>query len=400
MYGSDAMNIHIKKFTASMFVLAITVFLISYAAYADYDVRILVEGDELSCSQSPVIKDGVTFIPLRDVFEGVGAEVLWDNDNRCAVSVEGDTVVEVYPDSGILLKNGDKKELPGKPFIQNDKIMIPLRAVAESFGYTVLWRGKDYTVSISRNPLLRVHFLDAGQADSIFTELPDGKCMLIDSGESSFGKELEKFIRNLGYSHIDYVVATHPHSDHIGSMDYILKKFSVGSFYMPNVTHTTKTFERMIDALSENGCKCEYIELGSKISSSPCKIEVLSPQNKEYIRMNNYSAVIKLTYENSSVLFSADAEALAEEDMIRKNLDLSADILKIGHHGSGTSSVENYLDKVSALDAVISVGEGNSYGFPSPIVLGHLLERGVSVHRTDLKGNITAVSDGYLCAVD
>lgn len=377
--------------------LAITVFMLSYAAFASADVKVLIDGEEIVCYPSPFIQGETTLVPMRDIFEALGAQVIWNEETRSAEAFLGDIQMIVYPDEGIFEKNGEELHFPEKPILTDNRIMLPLRAIAEGFGYSVIW--KDYTASISSDGIVKVHYLSCGQADCAFVELPDGKSMLIDAAESSFGKELEQYIRNLGYSHIDYVVATHPHSDHIGGMAHILSHFTVGTFYMPDVIHTTVTYEKMLDALYENGCKCEYISQGSIIAEGEYDIVVLSPENREYRRMNNYSAVIKLSYKDTSMLFSADAESDAETNMIAANLDLDADILKVGHHGSSTSSTNAYLDAVSPSVAVISLGKDNSYGFPDEIVMHRLLSRKIEVHRTDLEGTITAVSDGYIYVI-
>lgn len=380
--------------------LAITVFILSYAAFASGEITVLIDGERLACSQAPFIKDGTAFVPMRDIFQKIGADVQWDEENRAATAIYKDVVLTVYPDLAQIKQNEILMNDWHSPVIQDNKIMLPIRAVAESIGCYVLWDSKEYIVSISSQKGLKVSFLDCGQADSIFAELPDGKCMLIDAAESSFGEKLETFIRDKGYSHIDYLVATHPHSDHIGAMAHILKKFSVGTFYMPDVVHTTKTYEKMIDALTQNGCKNEFVEAGSVIAEGEYGITVLSPKKREYIRMNDYSAVIKLNYKDVSILFSADAEATAEEIMLNSQFDLKADILKVGHHASATSSTDRYLDAVSPKDAVITVGRESEYGFPSLLVLMQLESRNINIHRTDKDGTVTAITDGYVYVIE
>lgn len=394
------MELNIKKFTVGIAMLAVIVFTLSYAVFAAYDVKILVDGKVLECAQPPVIRDGTTLVPMRDVFEGLGASVEWNGDTRSASGTYNNTKLTVYADNGKILKNGEELKLTATPIIVNDRLLIPLRAVAEAFGYSVMWRGEDYTVSISTDAVMKIHFLDCGQADSIFIELPDGKCMLIDAAESSFGETLEAYIRSLGYFHIDYVAATHPHSDHIGGMEHILKNFSVGHFYMPEVSHNTKTFEKMLDALEMNGCECMYISRGSIIEDSIYSLRVLSPAKDSYSRMNDYSAVIKLDYKGVSVVFSADAEIGAEQEMADGTIDIDADVLKIGHHGSATSTCDLYLDAVSPKDAIISVGKDNSYGFPSALVNARLENREINIHRTDIDGNIFMTTDGYVYVIE
>jgi len=394
------MQINVRKFTAGIVMLAIIVFTFSYGVYAQGDITVLINGETLECSEPPIIQEGRTFIPMRDVFEGLGARLVWNTQERRADAVYKDVLVTVLPDEGTLIKNGEIVELDAKPFIQNDRILIPLRAVAQCFGYNVIWSGRERIVSVSTDAVLKAYFLDCGQADSIFIALPDGKCMLIDAGESYFGEKLDSFIREKGYSHIDYVVASHPHSDHIGAMAHILENFTVGTFYMPDVVHTTKTYEKMLDALENNGCSRVLISSGDTIADGIYDVRVLSPEKAEYVRMNDYSAVIKLTHKNFSVLFSADAEARAEGKMVDAGADLGADILKAGHHGSATSTTERYLDAVSPRDVIISVGEGNSYGFPSALVMAQLNERNINVYRTDINGNITVVTDGYVYVIE
>ena len=394
------MKLSIKKFTVGIMLLAVIVFVMSYAVYAEYDIKILINGQELSCNKSPVIINSSTLVPMRDIFEALGAEVSWNSPERSATGSFNGNIVTIYPDDGRFLKNGEIISLPASPCISEGYTMIPLRAVAESFGYSVMWRGSDYTVSISTNGTMNAYFLDCGQADSIFIELPDGKCMLVDAGESSFGKELQAFINEEGYSHIDYVVATHPHSDHIGAMAYILENFTVGKFYMPEITHNTKTFEKMLDALGVNGCECIYISSGDFIEDTPYSIEVLSPKKDSYARMNNYSAVLKLSFNTISILLSADAEIDVEKELVSGAVSVDADVLKVGHHGSATSSCEEYLDSVSPRDAIISVGEGNSYGFPSVLVTNRLEKRNINIYRTDINGDICMTTDGYVYVIE
>ncbi len=389
-----------EKFIVGVVLLGVIVFLLSYAAFASYDIKILIDGERFESETSPIIKDGTTLVPLRDIFEKLGADVAWDDNTRSAQAVYEDITIKIFPDNGIFLKNGEELALGVPPLIINNRILVPLRAVAESFGYSVVWRGEDYTVSISKAPVMKTHFLDCGQGDSIFIELPDGKCMLIDAGEESFGETLKSFILSRGYTDIDYVIATHPHSDHIGGMEYILKNFSVEKFFMPQVSHNTKTFEKMLDALLANGCECIYIKQGSVISETLYKILVLAPYREDYSRMNNYSAVVKLDYNNISTIFSADVEVDSEEEIIESKIDINADVLKIGHHGSVTSSSEKYLDAVSPVDAIISVGRDNRYGFPDYLVEERLKKRGINIHRTDISGNISMTADGYIYVIE
>lgn len=381
-------------------VFAFAVFMLSYAAYADFDLDIYVDSQKLESEQIPFIEDGSTYVPLREIAEKIGADISWDNERRVAVTVKGDITAELSDEKSSIYRNGEEVKIGRNPKIVNDRMFVPLRAIAESFGYTVSYDGVRRIINISSGSLLKVHFLDCGQADSSFVELPDGKCMLIDAGEKDFGSELVGFIKELGYNKIDYVVATHPHADHIGGMAEVLNSFDVGAFYMPEKTHNTKTFEDMLAALEKNGCEAVYIGQGDVLFDGEVKCFCLSPNEKEYIRLNNYSAVLRLSYRDVSILFSADAEQDSEAQMLGSGLELDSDVLKVGHHGSLTSSSEEYIDAISPEVAVISVGKDNEYGFPAQHVLDIFGGRDTTVYRTDIYGNINLLTDGYVYTIE
>ncbi len=236
-------------------------------------------------------------------------------------------------------------------------------------------------------PLL-VHFLDVGQADSTFCELPDGKTMLIDAGNPENASDVIEYIENLGYSRIDYVVATHPHADHIGGMAEVLDKLKIGKVFMPKKEHTSSAFEKMIDVIAEKEIPLYTAKKGAVIAENEeYEINILSPEEKEYDNLNNYSAVIKLTYGESKFLFMGDAEREIETPL--KKLDIRANILKLGHHGSSTSSGQEFLNMVSPGYVVISCGKDNSYGHPHEEVIKRLNRLGKDYGRTDICGTIT-----------
>lgn len=264
-YG-DKMKLTLKRFTAGIAMLAVIIFSVSYIAFAEYEINIFINGEELDYEKPPEIIGGEVFLPMREVFEKLGATVRWNEEERSAESFYRGNKVRIYPDSGRVLRNEETIKSSLKPQIKAGRIMIPLSVIAQGFGCNAIWNGENYTVSIAERQMIKIYFFDCGQADSTFIELPDGKCMLIDSAENSFGESLVSFIKEKGYSHIDYVFATHPHSDHIGGMEHILNSFSVGTFYMPELYHTTRTFEKMIYALEKNRCECVYAKKGTAIS--------------------------------------------------------------------------------------------------------------------------------------
>ncbi|MDD4540548.1 MAG: MBL fold metallo-hydrolase [Eubacteriales bacterium] len=236
---------------------------------------------------------------------------------------------------------------------------------------------------------LGVHFIDVGQGDAIFIELANGQTMLIDAGERNSGDQVVSYIKLLGYNKIDYVIATHPHSDHIGGMTTVINKLNIGKFYMPDIEHTTKTFESMIDALISNDVDVYRAAAGVDIlKDNGLHARFLSPASSYGSNLNNWSAVVKLDFGQNSFLFMGDAESQVENSLS----NVKADVLKVGHHGSDTSCGSTFLNKVAPKISVISVGN-NSYGHPTQSTINKLTSIGCQVYRTDLSGTIIVTSD-------
>lgn len=247
-------------------------------------------------------------------------------------------------------------------------------------------------VSSEGNSDITVHFLDIGQGDSIFVELPNGECMLIDAGVANKGEFIESYISESGYDKIDYLVATHPHADHIGSMAYIVKNMDIGQVYMPNVSTTTKTYEKLLEAIQQKGLKIKSAKAGMNIiRDSDLSVDILAPVKIDEDELNNCSIIIKITYGYDSYLFIGDAE---KEELDTVSTDMSADVLKVGHHGSRTSTTEKFLEQVNPKYAVISCGADNDYGHPHKETIDLLEMLDVEYYRTDIQGTITITSDG------
>lgn len=256
------------------------------------------------------------------------------------------------------------------------------------------------TVEETREPLdnIHVHFLDVGQGDCIFIELPNHKTMLIDAGEDEYADEIVTYIFNQGYDTLDYVVATHNHSDHIGSMPAVLGNFIVKNIYATFDTTSSRTYNDFTAAAQNSGAALHTVSAGFVITNEPnLLIEVVAPKTIDSDEPNNNSVVIKLTYGNNHFLFTGDAEK-AEEDGIWTNI--KCDVLKIGHHGSNSSTSANFLKKTEPTYAVISCGLHNSYGHPTDTVLKRLADRNIKTYRTDLQGTIVMTSDGKTVTVN
>ena len=246
---------------------------------------------------------------------------------------------------------------------------------------------------------VQVCYFDVGQADAELIQFPGGSNVLIDAGTSSTEDELIETLRSLGVETLDLVVATHPHADHIGGMAAVIEAFDVGGVVMPRVsdsdTPTTKTYENLLEAIMEKGLSAAPAEPGAELlSENGAALTVLAPNSEDYGDLNNYSVVLRLTFGTDSFLFTGDAEKESEEEMLGAGFDLSATVLKCGHHGSETSTSPPFLSAVGPQYAVISCGVDNDYGHPDAVTLEKLSAAGVEVFRTDLQGTIVAVSDG------
>lgn len=239
---------------------------------------------------------------------------------------------------------------------------------------------------------LKVHYIDVWQGDSAFIELPDGKCMLIDSGEYEYAGRVISLIDCLGYKKLDYIIVTHPHTDHMGGMQRVIENFKIGEIYMPEAVGDTGAFINLLEAIDNMGLSINIAKSGVEIPlSSGAKARFVAPV-AIVEDLNNCSAMLYLSYGERSFLFTGDAEIL-EEETVTDNID--CDVLKVGHHGSYTSSGNAFLKKASPEIAVISCGKGNDYGHPHSDALKRLEKAGVKkIYRTDLLGNITVATNG------
>ena len=251
--------------------------------------------------------------------------------------------------------------------------------------------------------LLRLHCIDVGQGDSFFLETED-KTVLIDTGEAEYAQTVIDYIEALGYDHIDLAVATHMHSDHMGGMAEVLETLPADRFLMtgltPDATPTTRVYETLLDAL-ENSPDTEVLaaEPGEQFPlAEGVTLTVLGPV-EDYDDLNLTSVVCRVDAGERSFLFTGDMEKKAEQALLDAGADLRADVLKVGHHGASTSSSPAFLAAVSPRCSVIPVGEGNSYGHPTPQTLERLEAYG-PVYRTDLLGNIRFETDGVTLRVE
>lgn len=241
---------------------------------------------------------------------------------------------------------------------------------------------------------LEVHYIDIGQGDATLI-MCDGAAMLIDAGDNSKGTAVQNYLQKQGIKELDYVIGTHPDADHIGGLDVVLYKFDCKTVIMPDIEHDTRTYDDVIQTMKAKNYKNTLPKVGDTYSLGSAEFTVIAPNHYDYgDNNNNYSVGIILQNGGHRFLFIGDAEKAAEEDIIENDIDISADVYKVAHHGSDTASIDEFLDEVKPQYAVISCGEDNRYGHPDKEVLQRLKKRDIATYRTDKDGTVIAYSDG------
>lgn len=240
---------------------------------------------------------------------------------------------------------------------------------------------------------LKLTMIDCGQADSFLLE-QDGKVCLVDCGTRSTGKDVVKYLKNQGIAKIDYLFGTHPHDDHMGGMYDVITNFEIGKVILPEIKNgevTTNWYLKLMKELKSGEYTLEYSQVGEIYHLGEANIRIIGPiwENSNG-DLNNYSIVLKVSFGQMDVIMTGDAEKEVEEAIIDSGIDLDAEILKVGHHGSDTSTSDEFLDAISPDYALISAKVGNKYNHPVKETMDKLKQREIPVYRTDENGTVVA----------
>jgi competence protein ComEC len=330
---------------------------------------------------------GISFMLILMFFFGIGLSNPLTPEEKLAIDQKNNEKVTAQKASD-KDKSSETNTEAAKTIEENPKVQEDTAAPT-----AIDTKPSDNASNVVVNGQLKVHFIDVGQADSIFVQQGNSN-MLIDAGNSEDAQIVKNYLDQQGVKALDVVVGTHAHEDHIGSMSNIINSFKVGKVYFPKQTANTNVFKDFVFAVKNKDMQLTAPTVGTTFNIGEATATILAPNGTGYEDANDYSIVIKLTYGNTSFLLTGDAEAVSESQMVSKGLDLSATVLKIGHHGSRSSTSQSFLNKVNPMYAVISVGKGNTYGHPTQDVMDRLKTKNVQVYRTDESGTIVATSNG------
>lgn len=357
-----------------------------------------LDGQQLSFDVAPAIDNGRTLVPLRAIFEAMGATVQWDQDTQTATAIKGNTKVVLRIGSVSPTINGKVVSLDVPAKIINGRTLAPLRFVGEAFGGTVDWNQASQLISITSGPIsgtpppadtVKVHFIDVGQADSIYIQLPGNNDILIDGGNVADGSLVTNYLKKQNVDDIELLIATHPHEDHIGGLTYILNSFSVDEILDSGLLQATEVYDYYSSAANAEDCTWVSDKFQTyTFGNTALKILTGSTTWED---TNDYSIVCLLDTGDIEFLFTGDAEKPSESILPG---DVSAEILKVGHHGSTSSTSDSFLARVNPKAAIISVGADNSYGHPAATTLSKLQTASATIYRTDLNGNIVVTTNG------
>ena len=366
------------------------------AAGATQTVGVTLDGQAVAFDETygyPFIDSaGRTQVPFRVTLETFGCTVDWNNDTRTAWAEKDGVVVEVPIGQAYILVNGRQVPIDTTSLIQGDRTYLPIRAVLEAFGAYVTWNNDTrQVVATTGLPLVRVHFIEVGQGDAALIDAGELE-VLIDAGTNKAGPRLVEYLTGHVDGILDYVIATHPDHDHIGGLDDVLTAFQVGEIIdsgYPNTTQSWVDYWAAVEA--EPDCLLSFDEDRVIPLNETAYLEIIETGD-HWTASNDMSVIAQLVCGEVEVLFTGDMTATAERESL--SLFRDVDVLKIGHHGSKTSTSQEFLEVIRPEYAVASYKQGNSYGHPTAVVLQRLFDMGTTVYGTGKSGNVVLTTNG------
>ena len=272
--------------------------------------------------------------------------------------------------------------------------IVTVFILAFAVAYTIFedsWFSTSH-IRLNNNEIM-VSFIDVGQGDAILIH-SNNNAILIDAGDHRSRQVVMDYLNSVNIRHLDYVIATHPHSDHIGALSTVLGRIGAGYVVLPEVVNETTAFENFLAAIENNDISTIFPKPGDELIAGIIRLTILAPPSGPHTEINNSSIVAKLVYGDVSFMFTGDVEASGEEQLLASGVRLNANVLKVAHHGSRTSTIQSFLDATAPDIAVIMVGENNRFNHPSQIILDRLADAGILILRTDELGTIRMVTDG------
>lgn len=238
---------------------------------------------------------------------------------------------------------------------------------------------------------LKVYFIDVGQADCTLI-INGNESALIDAGNNEDGEDVVKYIKDKGIEKLNFVIGTHPHEDHIGGLDEVISNIYVDKIYLPKIQTNTKTYEDVLAAIQNKNKKINSLKKGDRLKIGEAEAEVITDSILDKNNLNLSSNIIRLEFNETSFLFTGDAETENEQSIIKWE---QVDILKVGHHGSTTSTSQNFIKQIKPQYAIISVGKYNDYDHPHDKIIKRLQNIGAKILRTDESGTVEVIVTKY-----
>ena len=366
------------------------------AAGATQTVGVTIDGQAVAFDDTygyPFLDEaGRTQVPFRVTLESFGCTVSWNNDTRTAIAEKDGVVVEVPIGQAYILVNGRQVPIDTTSLIQGDRTYLPIRAVLEAFGAYVTWNNDTrQVVATTGLPLVRVHFIEVGQGDATLIDAGELE-VLIDGGTNKAGPRLVEYLRGHVDGVLDYVIATHPDHDHIGGLDDVLTAFQVGEIIdsgYPNTTQSWVDYWAAVEA--EPDCLLAFDEDRVIPLNETAYLEIIETGD-HWTASNDMSVIAQLVCGEVTTLFTGDMTATAERESLALFRDV--DVLKVGHHGSKSSTSQEFLEVIRPEYAVVSYKTGNTYGHPTAVVLQRLFDMGTTVYGTGKSRNIVLTTNG------